>query len=249
MTNKTYFLGGQDLEMLTIKALLVSKGSAYHDKNLGWGAKLSSYQNELKGVLHPVLIELSLDCEAPHNAIIVDHHGENSGYKASSLRQVFDLLQCHTSEWTRYFQLVEANDVGHIAGLKAMGATNDEITSIRKADRAAQGITPEQELEGELAYKNLEIHTNNIHANNLAVITLLHAKTATVADLYAVSKYTHPLLVLSPQEVNFYGSGELISKLNNHFKGGWMGGNLPKTGFWGIRSTLTLAEIKAVIDE
>jgi len=41
------------------------------------------------------------------------------------------------------------------------------------------------------------------------------------------------LLVISPGEVNFYGTGKLAEDLNRHFSGGWYGGALPERGYWG----------------
>lgn len=53
------------------------------------------------------------------------------------------------------------------------------------------------------------------------------------------------LLVISPQEVNFYGSGRTIARLDAAFPGGWRGGELPRRGFWGHAQ---LANIEAVLD-
>jgi len=65
---------------------------------------------------------------------------------------------------------------------------------------------------------------------------LAHARTATVTDRLAKelggSGYQN-LLILSPKEVNFYGSGKLIAILDARFPGGWSGGSLPERGFWG----------------
>ena len=47
-----FLLGGQDLEMLSIKELLLKEGfvegKTLFDKKLTWGAKLSSYEDEFK---------------------------------------------------------------------------------------------------------------------------------------------------------------------------------------------------------
>lgn len=38
-SDETYFLGGQDLEMVTIGNLLQSRAVAYFDAGLNWGAR------------------------------------------------------------------------------------------------------------------------------------------------------------------------------------------------------------------
>ena len=40
-----FLLGGHDLEMQEIKNILAEKKLTYHDHNLKWGARLSSYSS------------------------------------------------------------------------------------------------------------------------------------------------------------------------------------------------------------
>jgi len=61
-----FFLGGQDLEMVTIHQILIENGfSLVHDRSLGWGARASAYRSEIHAALNaghvPVLIELQDD--------------------------------------------------------------------------------------------------------------------------------------------------------------------------------------------
>lgn len=233
-----FFLGGHDLEMLTIRELLDGEKVPYHDKNLAWGAKASDYMEESRAVLEkgmtPVLIELTIDMEIDGSRIIViDPHGERAGIdKPTSLHQVFELLNLSPNKWTRWYDLVAANDRGYIPEMQKIGATKGEIIKVRSADRSAQGITPEEEAEGERAAKNAEVFANGI----LTVVSLPHTRTATVADRLEPALggpgYRN-LLVVSPTEVNFFGSGELVFALNSAFPGGWYGGALPDRGFWG----------------
>lgn len=102
-----FFLGGHDLEMITIKELLDEKGIAYYDKGLAWGAKASDYKEEIDKTvasgLIPVLVELTNDLRiGEEDYILIDHHGEKAGANApSSLRQVFNLLKIPLEQWTR----------------------------------------------------------------------------------------------------------------------------------------------------
>jgi hypothetical protein len=234
-----FFLGGYDLEMLTIRDLFAQEApDRFYDHALSWGAKGSAYRGEIMATLAsgriPVLVELpdniGLD---PEQIIVVDHHGEHAGEgRPSSLHQVFDLLELPPERWTRWFDLVTANDTGYIPAMLALGASQDEIIKVRTTDRAAQGITPEQEAQGERAVTQAESRADG----RLTIVHLEHARTATVADRLHTALggpgYEN-LLVISPEEVNFFGAGDLVSRLDTKFPGGWYGGALPQQGYWG----------------
>ena len=108
--NLHFFLGGNDLEMVTIKKLLDKEGAAYSDAGLSWGASTSKYGDEIEKVAKegktPVIIELGIDSKLPENTINVDHHNENAD-KPASILQVCELLGV---EPTREMQLVAANE-------------------------------------------------------------------------------------------------------------------------------------------
>ena len=237
-----FFLGGADAEMFAIADACREAGVAVADKHLGWGAAASAYSEEIAAAVSegktPVLIELTLDIELPASAIVVDHHNENAG-KPASILQVLDLLGVEPS---RYQQLVAANDCGYIPGMLALGATPEEVAAVRLADRAAQGITPEQELEAERAIAAAKT------VNGVTIVKMAHSKTATVCDrLFNPDKEQRLLILSGDGESNFFGNGELCRLLQgedtgkktaegytiySHF-GGWIGGNLPTSGFWG----------------
>ncbi len=70
----------------------------------------------------------------------------------------------------------------------------------------------------------------------LTLVRLPHEHTATVTDrLNPTLGHVgfENLIVLCPEEVNFFGSGALVAAIDRHFPGGWYGGALPKNGFWG----------------
>lgn len=231
-----FFLGGHDLEMLTIRDLV---GEIFperlFDKNLRWGAKASAYRAEIGGAVArgfaPVLVELEDDIRIPKAHIVVDHHGDRAGADApTSLHQVFDLLQLPHSRWTRWFDLVAANDRGHIRELRRIGAMEEEIERVRAADRSSQGITEDHERAGEQSLRDAHL----IAGGRLLVVRLPHAHTAVVADRLEMDREApENLLVISPNEVNFYGVGAVVAMLAERYRGGWLGGALPKRGFWG----------------
>lgn len=234
-----FFLGGHDLEMVTIRQLLEQEapGRCY-DHGLSWGARTSAYASELRATLDrgltAVLVELEDDLHLDSPQIIrVDHHGERAGREApTSLHQVFALLELPPTRWSRWFELVAANDRGYLPALLAAGATSDEMAAVRAADRVAQGITATQEAAAEAAVQQREIWADG----RLTLVQLQHSRTATITDRLQPELggpgYAN-LLVFSPEEVNFYGSGRLVRTLAQAFPGGWYGGALSEYGFWG----------------
>ena len=244
-----FFLGGYDLEMVTIRDLLKEVvPAAYFDKHLGWGAAASAYQEEIAHCLAegrvPVLVELANDLGPDaERVIIIDHHGPRSGADApSSLHQVFALLGLPAARWTRWFDLVLANDVGYIPALLEMGATAEEVERMRAEDRAAQGITADQEAEGARAAANREV----LPGGKLTVIHLGHSRTAAAVDrLHPVlgGPGHENLLVCCPDEVNFFGAGTLVRALDARFPGGWFGGG--PAGAWILGPSRALARSPA----
>lgn len=235
-----FCLGGHDLEMATIRDLVLDRlgPGALADKHLSWGARASAYMPEIAAAVEvgctPVLVELALDLPQAvlERTRIVDHHGALAGRdKPSSLRQVFQLLGLPAEQWTREYALIEANDVGHIAGLQSAGATSDEIAAIRARDRNAQGISEESERLSRLAVARAT------RRGRLTVVETAAPTSSVIADLM------HPalggagadnLLVLTPETVSFFGDGHVITALED-VPGCWWGGALPEHGFWGIK--------------
>ena len=240
INNLVFFLGGRDLEMQTIGELLRRHVSAsgINDKGLAWGARASDYEEEIRRALEagltPVLVELIEDLELDSSKIIVvDHHGARAGKDApTSLEQIFALLGLTRAEWTRWFDLVAANDRGYIPELVEAGASVEEIREVRAADRRAQGITGAEERAAEEALKELRV----LAGGTLTIAELAHARTAALTDrlepaLGGVG--CKNLLIRSPGQLNFFGAGELVLTLDAEFPGGWYGGALPERGYWG----------------
>lgn len=239
-----FFLGGADLEMLEIRRLLEEFApDSFRDKGLQWGAKASDYREEIERALAegkiPTLIELEDDLGLPEERVlVVDHHDlEHGAELPSALRQIFELLGLEERHWTRRRELVSANDKGHVRGLQDAGADPTEARAIRREDRAAQGITAEQERQARQACAAAE----ELADGRLTVVRCPHSRAAAVTDTLDGALggpgYQN-LLVVSPGEVNFFGAGDLVRVLDKAFPGGWRGGNLPQRGFWGRRFEL-----------
>ena len=234
-----FFLGGADAEMVEIRNFLTERGIPFSDAGLGWGAAASDYGDEIAQVVAegfaPVLVELEVDVDLPEEAIIIDHHGDLAG-KPASLLQV---LAMYDREPTHQQALIAANDSAYIPGMLAMGATPEEIATVRLAERVAQGITEEQEAEAERAIQAADAYATAA-TGALVVIELAHSKCATVTDRL----FPHwpdgreNLLILSGDgEVNFYGDGAICAALAEKYDGSWSGGfglgTAGENAFWG----------------
>ena len=199
-----FLLGGYDLEMTTIRDLLLVHGYRVEDRRLEWGARLSAYADILNNTDTFAGIELIEDIPLPDHYIAIDHHNLNSG-KPSSLEQVANLTGVSLN---RYQQLVAANDCGYIPALQNAGASPQEIDEIRKADRKAQGVTEEDEI---LAQRSIE--TRLTKAGNLIVIESLTPKFSCITDrLFPFNR----LLIGFENHFVYYGEGaqELIETYN-----------------------------------
>ena len=235
-----FFLGGLDLEMQAIAALVrrILGDEAVVDRGLAWGARAEDYAAPIAAWRAAggtaVLVELAPDdiCRPAPDAIFVDHHGPRAAEPAA-LRQVFDLLGLPPDAWRREEALIAANDVGHVAAMRRMGATPAEVARIRAADRRAQGITPEEEATGRSALDA----SRRCAGGRRLVVTLPHGRTATVMDPLALeageAAGVGDVLVLCPGGAHFFGGGDAVAALDAAF-GGWCGGELPVRGFWGV---------------
>ena len=196
--DRIFLLGGHDLEMLEIRRLLERVDVRYADAALGWGnANLSAYtelmQAEPDGDYYGV--ELHEDCMPPQHYTRIDHHNDCTSRPAAIL-QVAALLSV---EPDRRMMLVAANDARYIPGMLAMGASEDEVRAVRRADRAAQGVTEEDErlAEQSIAEGVCEVGDGLI----------VHALTGCFSPICDRLYPYHRLLVYTDREWTFYGEG------------------------------------------
>ena len=218
---RAFLLGGHDLEMNTIKKILKKRRQLYFDKRLSWGAKLSSYKQEFEKDYHFYAIELIDDNPAIEEITIIDHHNEFQD-KKSSLEQICELLDI---EMSREFNLIAINDTQHIQGLLAFGATTQEIEMIRKKDRKAQGITPDDEL---LAISSIQ---NKKLEEDIVIVYSDTNKFSAIIDRL----YDKNCLVYNQKKLSYYGRDikRLVKKyaLEIKSKNAYYGGNY---GFFGL---------------
>lgn len=248
-----FFLGGRDLEMETIRELLDQHAPGqYFDKRLNWGAKTSHYQDEIRQTLEHgkriVLVELEDDLRMATGpdatrVVVVDHHNSRAGREQpASLQQVFTLLGLPDSKWTRQMELVAANDRGHCRAMLAINANREEMQQIREADRRAQGISADEEQAGRQAAEAARLELDG----RLTVVHLPHDRTATVTDALDAmlgGNGFENLLILCPNTTLFFGDGRMVHHLAAQVSGGFWGGAMPVSGFWGHPTALPEAQM------
>ena len=245
MQNLFFVLGGNDAEMERIREVLSAQHIPWIQPVRGWGSKeFGPEQIGAEGMApgtRVVFVECAPSADYPRVRahVVVDHHGDNAGLPAS-LTQVLDLLNVEPTRWDI---VVAANDSGWIPGLQAMGATPEEMTAVRAADRAAQGIEDWHEQEAALALKRpVEM------VGNVRIIRMPHSKCAPVGDTLAIEAIANgqpvpQYLVLSGDgEANFSGDGALAQALFEKYREpnaarAWAGGSglgkAGETAYWG----------------
>lgn len=229
MQQRLFLLGGMDLEMQAIEELLKQQGERFINKGLSWGAKLSSYEQELQE--HPDIIiygiELSEDITPPSNYYHIDHHNELS-HLPSSIEQVAVLLNVSLN---REQQLIAANDSKYIPGMLALGASDKEIQTIRMLDRKAQGVTSEDEKLGEESIRQMEWQ------GDVIVVRALTDRFSTITDrLYGKSD---KLIVYNSGKLVYYGPGiDILADRLQHWlpEKAYYGGGA--SGYFGVKDNV-----------
>ena len=230
-----------DGEATQIAKILKEKNIKTLITSQGWGASWNELEPEIKKEIEEYknkgykIFGVELQGQAPEGAVNIDHHiydGDDRTNELSSLEQVAQLVNHKLSLFEEF---VSANDKGFIPAMYKLAKTKNlseeetqkMIEKVRLQDRAAQGITPEQEKIAEKAIEEAEV------SDLLTVVRMSHSKTATVCDRLWGS-YENLLILSEDGEVNFFGCQKVIKKLSDLVKGSWSGGDLDHdNGFWG----------------
>jgi hypothetical protein len=238
---RIFLLGGKDLEMEEIKRILINKKEVFYDKNLTWGAKLSSYEEVIRINKDKLIIgiELEKDIKIDFRYLEIDHHNKNIN-KKSSLEQIAKLLNI---ELTREQKLIALNDSGYIPAMEKFGASKEEIRKIRFMDRQSQGISEkDEELAEKSILKNKKIYPN------LIVVKSFTEKFSTITDRLYPNKN---IFIYTDDEFTYYGekSKELGQKYYEKYGDKiYYGGN--ENGYFGAgKHQFNLNEIEEILKE
>jgi hypothetical protein len=254
MNNRIWTVPVNDGEAVEIRHLLQDAGEQVLVTGQPWGAtwkgleaevvvKLGRFRQEnADGTIYGV----ELGGAPPEGCGIapvvnVDHHkyaSDDRSHPLSSLEQVAVLLGRLLS---RYQRFVAANDVRYIPGMEALGLelgmsateTKGMIEVVRAADRAAQGVTPDDESQAVRDLATAE-WSDGSHGRRVVVAYSTPSTTA-----HADRLYLSPPDGVRPAEQLYKGPkwiyfGPKHNKL--HALGlprSWAGG-APESGYFGI---------------
>lgn len=220
-----------DLETVEIRNLLVQAGETVISFPGWWGMKWEQIPTNFQEQIQKFVSENSetqvygvkLTGDSEWAIKIIEPY--RPGFK-SPLQKVAEIVD---QQLTEYQNSVVANTTTWIPGLKSLDLAHGVIDAIRLSDRASQGINPDQEAQAVRAWES------RTEIGQLTIVRMAHSKCATITDRY-FGQYKNLLIISDDGEVNFYGDGELCSKLQMKFKG-WNGGaglgQKNGSAFWG----------------
>lgn len=220
-----FFLGGHDLEMQEIKRILevcgYEKGINYFDAGLKWNnAFWSAYKDIIDSIIQtegdnkPTIVGIELfdddKLSMAEEWKLLDHHNENCEQPAS-LAQLIKLLRFEpiNAEEEREIELIIANDQDAIAGLRLAGATNHEITRIRRAEAKIINVSNETK---EIFAKE-EHEKNDRKENNVRVVKTLANTFYGLTDSFPDSN----IIIYNNSSLQFSGL-EAKRKVLTYFK-------------------------------
>ncbi|MFO7868585.1 MAG: hypothetical protein R6U95_04710, partial [Bacteroidales bacterium] len=229
---RLFLLGGNDLEMQTIRKILLAKNEEFLPKNeeyIPWGVTVDKYADVFNNPqyidydIYGIELTIPPDWEKPENFYKIDHHGEKE-ILPSSLEQVAEKIGY---ELERKELFIAANDKNYIPGMIEAGATMEEVWEIRKEDRKFQGVTDADEENAEESIKQKK------HDADVQIIKSSTSKFSPITDrLFPYSK----LLIYTDEEIMYYGEGKdtLVSEFQDEInkKSVFHGGG--KNGFIGF---------------
>lgn len=249
-TNSVFLLGGHDLEMDTIKGILLRMSFRVEDHNLTWAdANLSAYKGSLdeekNSGRYIIGVELKNDIVFNEsNYLDIDHHGDSVN-KGSSLEQIADRIGYSLTFDER---LVAANDEGYVPALKELlkDMDNEEqlriIREIRRKDRKAQGISEAEERTADSEIENAYALSNGV----VFLKTSLNHFSPIADRLYELFPYCSHV-IYNDFEICTYG--EISKAFKDYYKGfdNFYSGGV-STGFAGI-SGVNNGDIGAILKQ
>jgi len=222
-----------DGEAAEVRDLLRQNGELVLISAQKWGASWAGLEPELQACMqqfrrsHPEgeIIGIELEGTNRCDARDIDHHRYSDSDRSnplSSLEQVAAILGVAL---TRRQQLIAENDKGYIPAMRRAGATDEEIADIRVQDRAAQGITPANELQAEQ-----DLASAQWRGRKVLVACPCGATSAHSDRLFGRADET---LLVAPDKWAYFGCRHRLLHDHAFPEQHWSGGS-PENGFFGI---------------
>ena len=250
-----------DAESVEIAKLLIERGERRVCRtSQRWGASWAGLEPEILAELERFVSPSSgaaagtiygIELAGPHpygaRAVNIDHHryggGDDRSHPLSSLEQVAAMLGGGATPLplTRWQTLVALNDRGYIPAMTGgeAPATAEEVAAVRRADRAAQGITEAQEAAAARdVAERAEWSGGGPGEGDRVKVWCPEGSTSAHSDaLYGRARM---ILLMSPGEWNYYGPGHrdlaaIFDGAATEFSVGstWCGG-AKEGGYFGI---------------
>jgi len=245
---KFFIVPANDGEAVEIRKILQAKGMDHVVTRQAWGATWAGLEPDvvakIEGYLSAnpsaVLYGIELGGPTRWNGLNIDHHryrDEDRSNEKSSIEQVAALLGV---KLTRHQLLIAANDKGYIPGLKAAGATENEIKIVRAQDRLSQGVTPEQEAQASADIQAAEIRGGKwlIRCPKGSTSAITDRIFGRYSELLTVDGLNGKWIYFGPRHMSFYSLTEGGTTLAR-----WAGGD-PKNGFSGVEKPTTETQTK-----
>lgn len=230
-----------DAEAVRIVEILTSQNVKALVTKQAWGASWENLEAHIKEELATLqdshhIYGVELMGTPLFGGTNIDHHsydGDNRSNELCSLEQVANLIGYKLNIEDMF---ISSNDKEYIDGMYSLGealAMSQEeianmVSKVRALDRAAQGISQEQETIAEEAIVRKEVLRDDSY-----LVRMSHSKTSTVCDRMYGS-YKNLLIISEDGEVNFFGRREIINKLKTLVSGSWSDGKPEnKNGYWG----------------
>jgi hypothetical protein len=235
MANRLWIVPDNDLESKEIQRLLVAQNEKFLTTGLAWGATWAKLEPSVVQEIQDhhtadqknVVYGIELGGPNPFRAINIDHHQyswEDRSHLESSLEQVAGILKVRLS---REQLLIAANDREWIPGMEDLNATPEEIDSIRRRDRRAQGVTEDDERRALAELSKSE------DRSGLFIIDTGQRPISAHLDFAYLQKDAREILVRSPEQWLYSGRKHRILASLRLGLEYWSGGGFA-SGYFGV---------------
>lgn len=213
-----------DAEGVEIVRLLRNQGEFVVASDQRWGATWNALEEHVQAEIRKFRKEhaegriygVELGGTNPYGAIDIDHHLYRDSDRRNPLSSIEQVAQITGTVLSRRQQLIAVNDRAYIRGMQAEGASKEEIDEIRRMDRAAQGLTEQDEMRAEAEISRAVwqgrralvhcVRPTSAHSDRL----FGHAEETLLAgeNVWSYSGPRHQILAAHPWPEPFWSGGE-----------------------------------------
>ena len=232
---RLWVLAANDGEAVEIERLLADRGEGVLISRQPWGARWADLEPAIQDAvdrfrgLQPEAEVIGVELAGANRwrARNIDHHvypDEDRSHPESAIEQVARELGVELNRWQR---LVAANDRGYIPAMEALDATPEEIAAVRRQDRQAQGLTPEDEDRARRDIESAEWRGDRVLVRCCGQPTSAHSDF-----LHGQAKEA---LLIGNRSWEYEGPRRRLFAAQGFTEETWMGG-AEASGYFGVKS-------------